>query len=554
MIIKKFIIYDFASKRATKFNFNDKANIFISADNTVGKSCILKSLYYTLGIGIKTFSTGWNYETMLFKVEYEHNGQIGSIIRSKNGFYVDNKKELLEELEYSEWLLDFLSIKIKLHHKNIEELRIPYPSAIFLPFYIDQDTSWSGIPYRDTVKNLSMYNANDIPKNIFESFFGMINIEMLNLKDERLILQSKRQQLSNKKIALEQLKSNFVDETIKDVYVDENNLKEDIKNYLIHVTELNKKIVIYKSDIYILEKQIDSAKLNIKELKNIYDSTQSSLKKIKHVCTECGSELTVEQSVKRMKLDNNRIMVYLSLEELNKKLKNDQNNLAKKLEEKLATEEEYFKLTEILNKKYNELSLKEYIEEKSKSMSQNKYIKCLNDVYASIATIDENIDVITKKIKKIQKQQESIKNEIQTNYSQIIDVLNVSFPDIQITNHVFLNFKQISNSGTKYNQIFFCLYIIYSYLLSKYSKVKLPLGFDSPIKDELSGDNSKNIYSTLENYILKSDLQTFAVMLEDKLKYLKESKSYQIFNLTKPILYEKEFDNLTQEFDVILKV
>lgn len=553
MIIKDFIIYDFKNKAARKFNFKDKANIFISTDNTVGKSCILKSLYYTLGIEIKTFSTGWNHETMVFKVHYEHDGKSGSIVRTKNGFYINDEDKLLNELEYSEWLLELLSIELKLPYKKIEELRTPYPSAILLPFYIDQDTSWSGTPYRDTVRNLSMYDATAVPKNIFESFFGMLNVEIFNLKDELLALKSKRHELINKKMALEQLKHNFVNESIKDVYIDENSLKEDIKNYLIHVREFNNKIATYKSEIYLLEKQIDTNKLNIQELKNIEVSTKNSLEKIKHKCSECGSELTIEQSVKRMKLDSNRIMIKISLDELNQQLNKDQINLTKKLEEKILTEDEYSKLINILNRKYNELSLKEYIEEKSKLMSQNKYIQYLNDIYSDINNIDESIKNINRQIRKLQNKQENIKNEIQAKYLRILDEINILFPDIQITNNLFLIFKQISNSGTKYNQIFFCIYILYSSLLSEYSKVKLPLGFDSPIKDEFSGPNSKNIYLTLENYILKSDLQTFTVMLKDKLQFVKDKDSYNIFEIKKPILHEEEFDQLTEEFDVILK-
>lgn len=93
----------------------------------------------------------------------------------------------------------------------------------------------------------------------------------------------------------------------------------------------------------------------------------------------------------------------------------------------------------------------------------------------------------------------------------------------------------------------FSIYIIYLRLLSEYSLVELPFGFDALIKDELTENNIKLMYETLEKYLLNSDKQVFVVMLKDKLKYIK--KEHNLIELNKPILDKTKYEELIKEFE-----
>ena len=59
MIIEKIIIVDNANKEANAFEFSANANIITAKNNTQGKSCLLKSIYFALGLDIKTFKIDW---------------------------------------------------------------------------------------------------------------------------------------------------------------------------------------------------------------------------------------------------------------------------------------------------------------------------------------------------------------------------------------------------------------------------------------------------------------------------------------------------------------
>ena len=76
---------------------------------------------------------------------------------------------------------------------------------------------------------------------------------------------------------------------------------------------------------------------------------------------------------------------------------------------------------------------------------------------------------------------------------------------------------------------------------------------DSPIKDELDGKNIPKFYEIIEKVLLASNKQSFVVMLEDKLKYLKND-NYRYILLKKPILNNSKFVELEDEFSVITSI
>ena len=75
MILTKLIILDRSDKEANVFVFSNKANIITSDDSYVGKSCLLKSMYYAMGFPIRVIQNGWSLKNKLFKLFYTHNNE-----------------------------------------------------------------------------------------------------------------------------------------------------------------------------------------------------------------------------------------------------------------------------------------------------------------------------------------------------------------------------------------------------------------------------------------------------------------------------------------------
>lgn len=551
MIIQKIIIIDNSNKEANSFDFSSTANIITAKKNTQGKSCLIKSIYYALGLDVKTFKPDWQQTKKIFKIYYEHNDKQGTIIRYGNRIWINEEPNSLNLKEYSLWLSNLLNLKIKLSSKDNETYDEVYSSAYILPFYLDQDNSWSGILYKGVVNELGAYNSTQIPKALFEYIFNISNEKVIKLEEERFALNSEKNNLEIQKKSIKELKEDFIKE-VEPIIFDENEIKEYIQKYLNYAQIIQEKIQIKKNNIYTAEVKLDELKLEHYEIEEIIEHLDSEHKNIKTKCKYCNSELLVEQSIQRYKLMNNKYDFVLEREKLKQKIEKQKEIVNKLLNEKLNLEEEYCEILKISEIKQKEYSFNEYIENQARSLTKDNYYEVENKLSLEISKKEDNITEIQKAIRESKKAQKSLTETISNNFYELMTKLNAKFPEVNLTAHKFLEFNGIKNSGATYNAEFFILYITYLKLLLDYAIIKIPLGLDSVIKDEVDPDNINNFYKTIEKYILKSESQSFVVMLDDKIKLLEQPQNYNFIELEKPILDKNKYESLCKEVEVIL--
>lgn len=552
MIIKKIIIVDSNYQEANTFDFSPKANVITAQKNTQGKSCLLKSIYFALGLDIKTFKEDWQPTKKMFKVFYEHNDKKGTIIRYKDRIWLDNNPNSIDLKEYSKWLSSLLNLKIKLPLKNTDEYDEVYPSAYILPFYVDQDNSWSGAIYKNVVNELGAYNSTYIPKNMFEYIFKISNEEIMLLEEEQNQLNNEKSSLIIRKNSIQELKDKFISDA-EPIVFDEEEAKEYIKKYLYYSQRIIEKIQVKKNTIYDLEIKLDKLKLELMEIEEIINCIDTEYDEIKTRCKYCHSELTINQSIQRLKLSNNKYDLGLKKEQLKRNIAKIEEKITNLLNEKAGLEEDYLSLLQIAEIRQKEYSLNEYIENKAKSMTKDNYYKIEDKLSLDISHLEDDIKNIQKIINEKKKAQKSLQERIANSFEELKTTLNAKFPNVNMTSHSFMEFRGIKNSGATKNAEYFMLYIIYLKLLLDYSIISFPIGLDSVIKDEVDENNKNNFYKIIEKYILKSDEQSFVVMLEDKIATLENPENYHYINLQKPILKKDKYDGLINEFAIILE-
>lgn len=553
MIIKKIIIIYSNYQEANTFEFSPKANIITAKKNTQGKSCLLKSIYYAFGLDIKTFKEDWQPTKKMFKIFYEHNGKEGTILRFKDRIWIDDNPDSLDLKEYSKWLSELLNLKIKLPLKNTDDYDEVYPSAYILPFYIDQDNSWSGIIYKNVVNELGAYNSNYIPKSMFEYIFKISNEEILQLEEEQNQLNNEKSSLIIRKNSIQELKDNFISDA-EPIVFDEEEAKEYIKKYLYYSQRISEKIQVKKNTIYDLEIKLDKLKLELMEIEEIINCIDTEYDEIKTRCKYCHSELTINQSIQRLKLSNNKYDLGLKKEQLKRNIAKVEEKITNLLDEKAGLEEDYLSLLQIAEIRQKEYSLNEYIENKAKSMTRNNYYKIEDKLSLDISHLEDDIKNIQMVINEKRKAQKSLQKTITDRFEELKTKLNAKFPTVNMTTHSFLEFKGVKNSGATKNAEYFMLYIIYLKLLIEYAITKIPVGLDSVIKDEVDENNKNNFYKIIEKYILQSNEQSFVVMLDDKISTLDNPTDYNYISLEKPILKKEKFNELNDEFKVIYQI
>ncbi len=521
--------------------------------NTQGKSCLLKSIYFALGLDIKTFKEDWQPTKKMFKIFYEHNDRKGTIIRYKDRIWLDNNPDSIDLKEYSKWLSNLLNLKIKLPLKNTDEYDEVYPSAYILPFYVDQDNSWSGAIYKNVVNELGAYNSTYIPKSMFEYIFKISNEEIMQLEEEHNQLNNEKGSLIIRKNSIQELKDKFISDA-EPIVFDEEEAKEYIKKYLYYSQRISEKIQVKKNTIYNLEIKLDKLKLELMEIEEIINCIDTEYDEIKTRCKYCHSELTINQSIQRLKLSNNKYDLGLKKEQLKRNIVKVEEKITNLLNEKAGLEEDYLSLLQIAEIRQKEYSLNEYIENKAKSMTKDNYYKIEDKLSLDISHLEDDIKNIQKIINEKKKAQKSLQERIANSFEELKTILNAKFPNVNMTSHSFMEFRGIKNSGATKNAEYFMLYIIYLKLLLDYSIISFPIGLDSVIKDEVDENNKNNFYKIIEKYILKSDEQSFVVMLKDKIATLENPENYNYINLERPILKKEEYNKLIEEFKIIYQI
>lgn len=552
MILTKLVILDRTDKEANVFVFSDKANIITSDDSYVGKSCLLKSMFYAMGFPIRVIQSGWILKNKLFELYYIHDNKEGFIIRSGDTYWVDDVSEALSTMEYSKWLLQKYNLNIRLPLKDNVDIRTVYPSAIILPFYVDQDVSWSAIPYKNVANDLSQYASSVIPSALFEYLFGISTNVIMDKKQERLYLSNEKNSLGQQYDTLSMLKDDFIRKDTEEYTFNEQEAINDIKRYLSLAEGINVKLNEFKSSIYQKKIEVDNLKVETLELTKIIENTRHSYNEIRDVCAHCGSDLTEQQSMMRIRLENDQYEATLLRNDLDRKIKKLEAEIDSILQGKLGFENEYASLLSIAEKKQGEITLQQFIEQKAQKLAKTNYVEVKNTLNEKIADLTERINKLSSEIRILEKQQRVQRDTIGLRFNELKEKLKITFSTASLNELSFLEFKTITASGTVSNVTLFSIYIIYLRLLSEYSVVELPFGFDALIKDELTENNIKLMYETLEKYILNSNKQVFVVMLKDKLKYI--TGKHNLIELNKPILDKTKYDELLGEFTYMRKL
>lgn len=552
MILTKLVILDRTDKEVNVFVFSDKANIITSDDSYVGKSCLLKSMFYAMGFPIRVIQSGWILKNKLFKLYYIHDNKEGFIIRSGDTYWVDDVSEALSTMEYSKWLLQKYNLNIRLPLKDNVDIRTVYPSAIILPFYVDQDVSWSAIPYKNVANDLSQYASSVIPSALFEYLFGISTNVIMDKKQERLYLSNEKNSLGQQYDTLSMLKDDFIRKDTEEYTFNEQEAINDIKRYLSLAEGINVKLNEFKSSIYQKKIEVDNLKVETLELTKIIENTRHSYNEIRDVCAHCGSDLTEQQSMMRIRLENDQYEATLLRNDLDRKIKKLEAEIDSILQGKLGFENEYASLLSIAEKKQGEITLQQFIEQKAQKLAKTNYVEVKNTLNEKIADLTERINKLSSEIRILEKQQRVQRDTIGLRFNELKEKLKITFSTASLNELSFLEFKTITASGTVSNVTLFSIYIIYLRLLSEYSVVELPFGFDALIKDELTENNIKLMYETLEKYILNSNKQVFVVMLKDKLKYI--TGKHNLIELNKPILDKTKYDELLGEFTYMRKL
>ena len=494
MYFDNILIADIVEKTAHFHKFEKGFNVVTSQDNHVGKSSLLKSLYFAMGAEVD-FDNVWNKNTKLYVVEFYIDEIKFSVARWQKAFALFRETELIlttksVSRELARKFEKIFSFAVYMANKKTNKIELAPPAFTFMPYYIDQDKGWSGL--YESFSNIDQYKKSDRIKSLYYHL-GIYTRSTVELMAKRDTLKDKIEQLKE-----EEEKSRI---TIESLYAEIQNLLPADS-----IEELEKNLIIPKERISLLVSRIGETRNKIQSLETALYQHEHQLeviqeyRKIKngvsvredrdkiHICPKCGYSFDEEiYSIVRSNYNlQNEDYMYKQIEQII-------SSIASELEK---YKENYVNLM-------NELKQQEQAyDEKQDSYEVYLRQRGLQDsVRHFTEQLGENVyeqEEHGKEIKKINKELRKLPNkkEVEENYIENVrlNIIKLDAWNSAYEGNIKL-LKPIKAQGTLENKIILAQMIGLFQTMQYFrtNTILFPLVVDSPRAKEASHTSSKDI-------------------------------------------------------------
>lgn len=543
LTINSITIVDYQNQRANKFEFSPGSNLVISEDNGVGKSSLLKSIYYTLGASIKSFSKGWKYKEYIFQLDCTIDEKNVIIQRFNQVFTVKVKesvKSFANEKLFSAWFQKIMGMEMRLQTIHSNKRSLAYMNAVLVPFYIDQDRSWSNF-YKDAIDGVGMYVGQ--PKTIFEYYFGLSSEQLHKFEEHKKLAASEKNDAESQIRQLSMVYDSYSNDK-ETTSISPENLKElrtEIKAYIQITNELRKKISSISNAIISSKTKLDGYRRDLDELKKMLTMNGKRFREIEYECTYCHSILTREQSLTRLELADNDFEILQQKSKVEQLISDEEKKLLKLLKNINSFQSDFEEKNNRISRLKDATKIEDYVSQKVMSELHQ-----LIDKYELVKSENEKkVKELSTQIREEKKQLKEKQKDLEKSFEVLKSNLSIKIGSSSLVDRTFLDFKKVQETGVALNKSLLSLYLIYSNLLCNNSKILFPITIDSFIKNETSDKNSKNMFSAVQDNFVSLKNQTFFSVIKKNMDYFTEHKS-SITLLTKPLLRKERFDELLE--------
>jgi DNA repair exonuclease SbcCD ATPase subunit len=575
---KRLLILSNSTKTANQFEFSETLNLITAIDNSVGKSTLVKLLFW--GIGCEpTLDTNWGTTDSKTILEFTVDTTLYVVKRYKNS--ISLKIEGSEFInydkitgEYSKKLAEILEFKALLPNRSSGLMEVPPPAFYFLPFYIDQRRSWSKA--WDNFENLEQYS--NWRSTIVKYHVGLLSPKHFDLENDKAENKDLKRvvevQIDKIETTLEIVEdyipqiTNTITEA-KEFEILTEEIKIDLQKSQEEQEKILSQLTIFNGDrVYLEQQQVITEKI-ISELDKDYKFTIENIEDDEVECPLCG--IVHENSIinrtsimtDKSQAENQLESILAELDKVNKKLTNSNHNLIKAREN-----------INHINEKYTiseEVSSSQNLEDNSQNSIEKRNIN-FNQIIENIAgnSIKKNVlkdkaqkvnsvDTFKKEIRRIGKEQkglitpddiEEINNSFSSIFSDYIELLDAEAVNISDISSPLDYNKVIKEGGAaESSRGILAYYLSVFTMVEKYgNEVKSALVIDTPNQHEQSDTNYEKIVSLLTNKTSEETQILLCAMENEHLEQFK--KKAKIITLTKDkLMLKSEYENVKEIFD-----
>lgn len=560
----RLLVLSNSEKSANQFEFSKTLNLITAIDNSVGKSTLLKLIFWTFGCEPE-FDTTWKSKDCTTFVEFEISDKLYKIKRYKNQVTLvePNSNAIIYEKitgDYSKKIADLFRFKALLPNQNTNELETPPPAYYFIPFYIDQKRSWSSA--WNNFENLGQYK--NWKETIVKYHIGLLTPEHFEIeieKSEKKFSQNiVKKEIDRIETAIE-IVSNYIPDplttvtSINELEILTENIKNDLQKLQEEQEDLLEELALNNAELMHLNHQKEITEKIILELDSDYRFTIENIPDDEIECPLCGT-IHENSIVNRASILVDKSQAEMQLFEIGKELDKFENKISKnnkKLNEVKNSIQEINSKYIIEDKNENKIHFNQIIE----SIAGNAIKENVEKVKIEKVSLVHDIESTIKSLKKEQK--DLITKEIIEDRNDTFITLFTDF--LKELAYDSINLSQI-NSPLDYNKVIkeggaaegargiLAYYLAVYKMVEKYqNEVLAPLVIDTPNQQEQSGTNYEKIVTLLLNKF-KNGQVFIGAMENEHLKPLKLKSNVITLN-TERLLIKTNYDKVKKEIDSI---
>ena len=538
MYFKDILIADIQKHTARYESFSKGLNVVTGEDNHVGKSSLVKSLYYTLGAEV-AFDDAWSKSSKINVVTIDVDGEEYKIVRFLRKFAIFNsygKLILITDSvtkELAPVLGEMFDFSVYLTDKSDAKKVVQAPPAFtFMPYYIDQDSGWTGL--YESFGSLDQFNKPERIKSLYFhlGLYNKYTVEQMGkrdkLKEEVEVLKERE---NNIRVTLESLNTE-----IENLIPAEN--AEELEKHLTipkeKIEELVEEIGKSRNRIQVLQTSLQQHEYQqgvIQEYKKIKIPERKDDTKL-HVCPRCGYEYD-EELYALVRDSYSRTNEEYLLQQMAYIINSIKENLTEEENKYVALMERLKEQEKVYDESQDAYEL--YIRQRGLKETIKKLHSELADVIVDQRDKEEEIKKIDKDIKKLPD-----KKEIEDIYIENVraNILKLSAWDSAYEGKIKL-LKPIAAQGSLEGKIILSQYIglFQTMEVLQSGVIRFPFVVDSPRGKESSNASSKEILTliaklkSLPQVILATvDYDKFDVQTDDKTNYIRLIDKRKLLN------------------------
>ncbi|MDN4011997.1 hypothetical protein QX233_05980 [Chryseobacterium gambrini] len=567
LVFEEIQILSHRERKAIKIQFNPKKTI-IKGANQVGKSSLIKSIYYTLGATPVKLNTNWTKAEPITYLKMKIDTLSISVLRYDKSRYVvvdENGTVVSHSFKsLSAYLNSLFDFNLFISNRNGEPENPPTP-YLFLPFYIDQDKNWNdswnafnGLQqFSNWKKPLLDYHSGIRGNKYYETKTELdaTKIELDETKNEietlNKILRGIKEKLHNDDFSI--TVDDFSNE-ITELLAECELLKSEQNKLKQKLTDLYNHKSVIESRIAIVENSIKETQADYKFALNYVDESID--------CPMCGAHYENNFNERFSIAEDQEKLEELLIELKNELLKVGEN-ISKYDKSFIEKKIDFEKIEEALNSKKEEIKLADIIENEGKKKVNEIFKNEQNLVYQKIGNARTRYELLEKQLKDINKEGENKKHKVMLSYrsnlKKFLEELNIDTEKTNPTVFERMDAK-MNEQGSNLPRALLAYYFSILKVMNSYSTSTFcPIVIDSPNQQEQDGENRKAIMNFIYNNQpensqlilgLVDDIDTSLfdgdiVMLEDeKYSLLKEKYYKEVSDELSPIILDGVFNDL----------